>query len=236
MTYHPCEQYSEEWTRRRIGKPTASMFHTIITPTGQPTTNKERLKYKYRLVAERLLGQCMDDHYESYWMRRGSELEDQAVEALKVHVEKIHAVEKAGFFTALDGRVGASPDGMVIMGSGIEEGVEIKCPAPYTLVEYHVAGLGDNYKAQVQGQMFVCQWERIHFWAWHPNMPPVYVVTHRDDRYIARMEAALQAFCAEVDEAEIHCRGLGRYMLAAKLRLSDEMEEIKTVGDILERL
>lgn len=238
--YYPCEQYSEEWTRRRIGIPTASGFHNIITPTRKPTDNKDRKKYKYRLVAERLLQQCMDDNYESYWMRRGSELEDQAIQALKKHTNRIQEIRKVGFYTALGDKVGASPDGEAALRAhfGVEmvDGVEIKCPKPDTQVEYHVAGLGDNYKAQVQGQMYVCRWDRVHFWSFHPSMPPFYQVSHRDEDFIVKLEPALLAFCAELDEAEAHCRGLGSYRLAEKLRLSDEMAEAKTLGDILEAL
>lgn len=226
--YHHCEQYSDEWASLRIGIPTASSFDRIITPTGIPTTGKERLAYKYRLVAERLLHQCMDDHFENYWMRRGSEMEAQALEAFKERVKKFYGMRKVGFFTALDGKVGASPDGMLLLKeeSGLEShGIEIKCPAPFTQVQYLLKGPEDKYKAQLQGQMFVCKWQQMHFWSFHPSMPSHYEVFHRNDAYIAKMEKELLAFCAEVDEAEDHCRGLGSFRLAERLRLSDEMGE-----------
>ena len=52
---HACEQYSDDWFRLRLGIPTASQFHNIVTPLGRPTDNRERRKYMLRLVAERLL-------------------------------------------------------------------------------------------------------------------------------------------------------------------------------------
>ena len=232
-TEYTCEQYTPEWTRLRFGKPTASQFHLIITPAGKPTDNRERRKYLFRLVAERLLEQAMDDGFESYWMKRGSDLEDQALEAF-VGLRNLGG-RKVGFFTAMNDRVGASPDYVLeeTVGIRLGTGLEIKCPAPYTQVEYLIDGPGDKYKAQVQGQLFICNWQFMHFWAWHPAMPPFHMVTGRDTVYIARLISALEQFCEEVDAAEAFARGKGAYRLAETLRLSDEMA---SVGNILETL
>lgn len=235
---HQCEQYGDEWARLRLGIPTASGFHNIITPTGIPTRGITRRKYLYRLVVERLLKQVMDDNYESKWMKRGSDLEADAVRAFLDHSRKhpsIKGVQKAGFFTALNKRAGASPDGILMSARGqmMKDLLEIKCAAPYTHVGYLLDGPGTDYKAQVQGQLWVTGAGRVHFWAWHPNMPPFYTVTPRDDEYIGKLHEAVLTFCDEVDEAEAFCRGLGSYRLAEKLRLSDEMV---SVGDILANL
>lgn len=225
---HKCNQYSDEWACLRLGKPTASGFHRIITATGVPTRGVTRSKYLYRLVAERLLKQAMDDNTETKWMARGSALEDEALKEFVLYPKKglgIQGVEKCGFFTALDGRAGASPDG-VITGVGRKTKshlIEIKCAAPYTHVGYLIDGPGVDYKAQVQGQLWVTGAECVHFWAWHPNMPPYYGVTPRNETYITQLAAAVSVFCDELDEAEAHCRGLGSFRLAEKLRLSDEM-------------
>lgn len=236
MPEHKVEQYGDEWAKLRLGKPTASGFHNIITPTGLPTRGLTRRRYLCRLVAERLLNQFMDDRYESNWMKRGSELEEEATKAFMRHNDKVETVVKAGFFTTSDGKVGASPDGIVVSKdpkmAGIVEGLECKCPAPYTQVMYLLDGPEDSYKAQVQGQMWICGFRRVHFWGWHPSMPPVYTVYMRDDHFIARLQQAVYEFLAEVDDAEAHCRGLGSYRLAEKLRLSEEM----SVGDIMEGL
>ena len=223
-TEHTCEQYTPEWTRLRLGKPTASEFHLIITPAGKTTDNRERRKYLFRLVAERLLGQAMNDGFESYWMKRGSDLEEQALEVF-IKSMKFLRGRKAGFFTALDNKVGASPDYVLneTTETALGLGLEIKCPAPYTQVEYLIDGPGDKYKAQVQGQLFVCSWHLMHFWAWHPLMPAVHMITIRDEIYIAKLVSALKQFCEEVDAAEAFARGQGVYRLAEKLRLSDEM-------------
>ena len=63
MRVHRIEQGTPEWKKVRLGIPTASWFHTIITPLGKPTDNRERKKYLYRLVAERILQQPMPDSF-----------------------------------------------------------------------------------------------------------------------------------------------------------------------------
>ena len=228
MTHHSCEQYGEEWVRLRLGKPTASGFHYIFTPTGVPTkVGVTRRRYMHRLVAERLLRQAMDDGYESKSMKRGSELEDEARKTFEAKTG--HVVRKAGFFTTGNNRLGASPDGVLDNG----DVAEIKCPLPHTHVGYLMDGLGD-YKPQIQGQMLVCGAKRVHFWSYHPSMPSFYEVLERDTEYIAKLHVALTMFCDQIDAAEKYCRGLGTFHLAEKLRLSDELE--MTVGDILEDL
>jgi hypothetical protein len=47
-------QGSAEWFDARCGKPTASRFSAIVTPTGKPTASKERRAYMLELLAERL--------------------------------------------------------------------------------------------------------------------------------------------------------------------------------------
>lgn len=219
---HLCEQYGEDWTRLRLGKPTASRFADIITPLGKPTVGKERRKYMFRLIAERMLGQAMDDGFENAWMRRGSDLEEQALVEFQGRQERWTG-RKAGFFTGLNDMVGASPDYIINERTGV--GLEIKCPAPYTMIEYLIDGPGDRYKAQVQGQLMVCEWQTMHFFAWHPSMPSVRIIAYRDEPYIAKLTEALEEFCDQLDEYTDFVRGKGMFKLAEKLRLSDELKE-----------
>jgi hypothetical protein len=53
-----CEQGSMDWYRLRMGIPTASQFHKIVTPGGK--LSEQRHAYMYRLIAERLLMESMD--------------------------------------------------------------------------------------------------------------------------------------------------------------------------------
>ena len=227
MKIHTCEQRSDEWYRLRIGMPTASEFHNIVTPTGAPTKGDRRNKYKFRLVAERLLKQSMDDRYESYWMRRAKELEPEARKAfVGFFHEHCNDIEQVGLMTTDDDKIGASPDGILRRNSRrLKEGLEIKCPSPWVQAEYLLEGLEDNYKPQVQGQILVGGFRKMHLWCWHPNMPPVHVETVKDDDYVRKLANELFHFCNELDAETDRARRKGPYKLAELLRLSAEQRD-----------
>jgi hypothetical protein len=48
------EQRTEGWFQARLGKPSASSFHKLITPTGKPSASA--MSYVDELVAERITG------------------------------------------------------------------------------------------------------------------------------------------------------------------------------------
>jgi hypothetical protein len=52
--FHPnVAQYSEEYDRLKLGIPTSSHFHKVITPQGKPS--KQWREYACVLIAERIL-------------------------------------------------------------------------------------------------------------------------------------------------------------------------------------
>lgn len=216
-----CEQYSDAWYNARRGIPTASQFHNVITPLGAPTRGDRRMKYMHRLIAERLLQQSMDSRVETYWTRRGHDLEEPAVEAFAT-ANKVKDIKKVGFVTTDDGKIGASPERVFRKGT---RGLEIKCPSPWVQVEYLLEGLGENYKPQVQGQMMVGEFTAMHLWCWHPQMPPVHIETPRDEDFIQKLAKALWDFCNELDAETDRALSLGPYKLSELLRLSAEMAD-----------
>ena len=76
-----AEQGSAQWLADRAGKPTASQFSRIVTPTGK--LSEQRHGYMAELVGERLLG-ISDSIPETYAMQRGTELEPEAREAFSL--------------------------------------------------------------------------------------------------------------------------------------------------------
>ena len=66
---HEVAQYSEGYDRLKIGIPTSSNFHKIITPQGKPS--KQWREYACVLIAERIL-QHKIEFYNSPAMERGS--------------------------------------------------------------------------------------------------------------------------------------------------------------------
>jgi hypothetical protein len=217
MKIHRIEQGTPEWKAARLGVATASWFHTIITPLGKPTDNRERKKYIYRLVAERLLKQPMPDSYVNAWMERGNDLEDAAARdfSRREGVELL----PGGFVTSDDGKMGCSPDRLV-KAKRICESVEIKVPTPWT----HLANLcgepDPKYKAQVQGQMLIGEFQAVHFYSWNPNLPDCHRVTVRDDKFTRTLETLLGLFLEEVDQTEDYVRRRGIVLPLAEAPLA----------------
>lgn len=203
MKIHHVEQGSAEWFHLRLGIPTASNFHNIITPkTGQ--FSKSSRKYAYRLIAEKLLNAPTDSIEGQQWMDRGKELEPHAVK----QYEFLNDVEteKVGFITNDACTIGASPDRLV---KGKPVGVEIKCPAPHTHIGYLLDGQADEYRPQVQGQLYVGEFERVDFYSYHPRMPACPLTTTRDEPYIKLIVAALEAFNDQMAEMLARAQSLG---------------------------
>lgn len=196
MKAHAVLQGSDAWRRLRLGIPTSSCFDKIVTPTGRMSVAKDgkgfsqqARKYAHQLVAETLLGRALDDDLDGLrWIVRGKELEPDAAKLY----EMMHGCRTLpiGFITTDDGTVGCSPDRLI---DGLHAGLEIKCPAPNTHVGYMVDGFED-YAAQVQGQLFVAEFEWVDRMAFHPELPPVIVRTYRDEPFIKGLASALDAF------------------------------------------
>jgi YqaJ-like viral recombinase domain len=189
-----CKQDTPEWFAARLGIPTASEFHKIIT-AAKGDLSKQASKYAHRLVAETLLGRSIEKPPGTPWaMVRGKEMEPLAVQqyALDNKIE----VRRVGFVTTDDGRVGASPDGLI---AGTSGGLEIKCVLDDNHVGIWADGPGDDYKQQVQGNLAVAELEWWDLYAWHPDLPPITIRTYRDEPYIAKMGAALAEFLAMRD-------------------------------------
>jgi hypothetical protein len=214
-----CAQLSEQWIKLRCGLPTASKFHKIVTPK-KAELSEMRWKYLYRLVAERLMGTYLpereDREHMRYWQERGMAMQPIAAE----HFERqfMCKLEPIGFVLTADKKFGASPDYLV---AGTNEAVEIKCPAPWHMVEYlltdSTAEEGPrnpwwvNYRPQVQGQLFVGQWDAVHLYCWHPRTPPKYEYTRRDRPYIEILSKELYKFADALDEAEAEAKRLGEF-------------------------
>lgn len=190
-----CVQGSDAWITARLGIPTASEFHRIITVV-KGDLSKSARGYAHALVAETLLGRPLEKPPGTPWaMARGKALEPLAVQqyAFTNDVE----VRAVGFVTTDNGKIGCSPDGLIV---GTRGGLEIKCTLDENHMGIFVDGPGENYKQQVQGNIAIAELEWWDLYAYHPELPPVTIRTHRDEPFIAKMGAALTEFLALRDE------------------------------------
>ena len=185
------EQGTEEWLASRLGRPSASGFSKLITATGKPSSSASG--YIHELIAERLTGESTPFHVTE-WMERGTKLEPEAREAYEFITD--NEVLETGFIVDPSFEFGCSPDGL-INGDG---GLEIKCPAPKTMVSY----LADEqvgvrkYWQQIQGCMWITKRGWWDFFAYHPEMPHVLVRVERDDDYIAKLATEVDKAVAEI--------------------------------------
>src|SRR5947209_15453230 len=90
--FHDVAQYSEEYDCLKIGIPTSSNFHKIITPQGKPS--KQWREYACVVIAERLLQQRIE-FFNSPAMERGLIVEAEAADWYEFDHDV--TVQKIGF-------------------------------------------------------------------------------------------------------------------------------------------
>lgn len=186
------QQGSAAWLEARRGLPTASNFDKLITAKKmQPS--EQASKYRNLLLAEWLLGTNLDEDVGSQFMQRGEALEQGARDFYEMRQEL--DVTEVGFVLREDRRAGCSPDGLV----GTEGGLELKCPSPAVHIGYLLDGMGDAYRAQVQGCLMITGREWWDWLSYHPTLPPVLVRCYRDEPFIKALGGILDAFCDHLD-------------------------------------
>ena len=186
------DQGSDEWFKARAGIPTASSFDKIITSTGKPSTQAKT--YSNKLVAEYIIGDKINiDSNE--WMQRGVELEPEAREYYEFQTDS--EVKEVGLIYKDENKlVSCSPDG--IMG---DRGLEIKCPAPHTQIEYLLNDrLPSKYIAQVQGSMWVTGFKQWDFLSYHPDLPPLLITVHADKEFHGKLNILVDNFIEKMLE------------------------------------
>ena len=184
--HHDVAQYSEAYDRLKLGIPTSSNFHKIITPQGKPS--KQWREYACVLIAERLL-QRKIEFYNSPAMERGLIVEADAVDWYEFDQDV--TVQRVGFITDDDHTVGCSPDRLV----GDDGLLEIKAPLPHTQVEYWISGeVSERFRPQLQGQLYVSQRGWVDIVCWHDVLPKLVMRVEPDEQFIKALDRELQIF------------------------------------------
>lgn len=203
MQVHNVEQGGQEWNELRCGVLTASTFGKILTPkTQKPSSQVEALAQQ--LALEEVTGGLIDEpELASYWMERGVELENEAVQAFEFEHDQI--TQKVGFITNDDGTVGCSPDRLI----GKDALLEIKCPKSSTQFAYtiDVEKLLCDYYAQIQGQLMITGRKECTLYSYHPNMLSVAVTIQRDETYIDALQNGItQVLQRKQELVEQYCK------------------------------
>jgi len=196
MIRHDVVQGTTDWAMLRVGIPTASQFHRILTP-GKLELSKQCGDYANELLAEQHLGVPLDSATSGF-MERGTILEKKAFSFYEL--QRDCTLEKVGFVARDDGRVGCSPDAFIVNEPG---GVEIKTPAADTHIGYLLGAAGEKYKLQVQGCLWLCEREYWDFVSYNPEMPSTIVRFDRNDEIITKIDKAVSQFLDYLDESKL---------------------------------
>jgi hypothetical protein len=184
--FHDVAQYSEAYDCLKLGIPTSSNFHKIITPQGKPS--KQWREYACVLIAERLL-QRRIEFYNSPAMERGLIVEAEAADWYEF--DRDVTTQRVGFITDDDHTMGCSPDRLV-GNSGL---LEIKAPLPHTQVEYWISGeVGERFWPQLQGQLYISQRSWVDIVCWHDVLPKIVMRVEPEERFINALDRELQIF------------------------------------------
>ena len=178
----------------RAGIPTASNFSKIMTPGKKKSGQRDG--YMNLLLAERILHRPIET-FTSEWMARGSEIEEKAVHSYEFQHDC--ETERIGFVTTDDGSIGCSPDRFIIGQNGL---LQVKAPSPQVHVSYLLAanGAGDEYKVQLQSEIWICEKEFNEVLSFHPEMPDALFRVYRDESFITELAANVLSFARELEE------------------------------------
>lgn len=198
-----CEQNTPEWLEARSGIVTASAFAKVLAQGKDGGSSVGRRDLLLKLAGEILTGQPAPEGYRNSDMDRGHEQEPQA---RALYALRRGTPTRVGFLR--NGRKGASPDSLV----GSDGGLEIKCAIPSVQIDRLLKDrVPPEHVVQVQGTLWVSEREWWDFMSYCPGLPPLFVRSYRDDAYIARLAAAVDAFNDELDAIVGSIRGLDQF-------------------------
>jgi hypothetical protein len=188
------EQGSESWFQNRLGRITGTRFKTLMS-----SESTQGFKDLITTIAGEILSGEIEETYTNADMERGKELEPFA----RKEYESIFDIEvkQYGFVLPDEDKfyheyVGISPDGHKL---------EIKCPKMKTHLDYIEKGvLPNEYKWQVQGQLFVTEWDYIDFMSYYPNLKPfiirIYPNIEMHKQIADRLKKAIDLVNKKIDQ------------------------------------
>lgn len=201
MKIHNCAQGEIEWVRLRLGRPTASEFDNIMDRSFNPRTGDTPKTYMHKKLAEAWRNAPLPSAFTRD-MEQGELLEMEAIRWFDMNHD--YQIKRVGFCEHDNGRCGASPDALL----GDVSGLELKCPAAHTHVKYLLDGkLPADYMGQVHGSLYVTGRPYWMFLSYHRGFPKLVVKVERDEKIIAKIDAALNGFYEAFDAAMAKLRG-----------------------------
>lgn len=185
-----CEQNSPEWFAARAGLVTASNFKTVTANGRGGAESKTRRSYMNRLAAEIITGEPLET-FSNRHTERGHALEPEARDYYAFLTDCAPAT--VGFIR--NGQKGCSPDSLI----GDDGLLEIKTQRGDLLIETLLADqFPSEHKAQVQGQLWICEREWCDLLVYWPGLPPFIKRAYREPGYISQLADAVDQFNDEL--------------------------------------
>lgn len=213
--YHwKIQQGTDAWDEIRLGKFTASSFHTFL---GNSQTKKDLL---WEIVAERMFKDSDKDEYSSYAMERGKVLEAEARRLYQAIKET--KVKECGFVSMdppYENFVGCSPDGLI----DEDGGLEIKSPLAKNFLQWtqpadggrEIIYIKPEYATQVQFNLLVTGRKWWDFMYYHPRGGYAIKRIYPDEEYQKKILDALTKSirfvilqtgeCNTIEQKEVKC-------------------------------
>lgn len=200
FTIIEAEQRSAAWFAARAGRLTGSVASEIaatLKSGGEPAGRRD---LRTRLALERLTGRPLEDEYLNADMRRGIELEPEALGAYEAATGQL--VQQTGFLSHTELLMGCSLDGHIADFDGI---VELKAPRPANHLKYLKAGvLPSEHRYQIVHNLLITGARYADFCSYAPDFPEPLrlfrVRVERNDAEIAAYLLLARMFLAEVEK------------------------------------
>ena len=156
----------------------------------------------YQKLTEKILGFPLND-FASLAMSNGSIVEQEAIPwYMFAHDTQI---DRVGFCTSDDEKIGFSPDGLI----GEDGGIEVKSPTPQKHLEYLLEGeLPKDYRIQIQFALYVSGRKWWKFLSYSRQFPALVLHVERDEKLQAAIAEALDSFLPDFDAKLAHIKSM----------------------------
>lgn len=197
-----CDQGSSEWAQARLGVVTASEIDALVSPKLKIRTGEGPRTYLCKKLSESIMGYAADTG-GTWEMDQGNVVEQVAIPWYQFTYDR--KVDRVGFCVSDDGRIGASPDGLV----GEDGGVEIKSPqAPRHISNLMDGVLPEDHALQVQMGLMVTGRKWWDFVSYHRYLPPVVVRVEPDPQAHEVIREAIRGFFERFDAERSKITGM----------------------------
>ena len=202
MIFINCDQGTEEWHKARCGVITASKFRDAIETTAKGLPTSKSTLYAAQVALERISGAPCDEIFNSWQMKRGTELEPIA--RMEYEAKTGNFATESGVVLTDDRLFGYSTDGEI----GDDGIIEIKCLASAIgVLEMWRDNDMSDYMHQMQGGMWITGRRYCDFVMYAPQLQSIgkqlfHRRVERDDNFIDEMVEKLARFEATVSKNE----------------------------------